>query len=129
MWRGERLSGREILGGVVVPVGAAPIARNEKSAWRADGKFSALQSVEDPQNAERISILREPFPQRPESLRRRGRRGARWATLTIPALWARRQDGVAGKWRRNGLKRLNPGRNWYGLGGLEPTTSGTRARG
>jgi hypothetical protein len=53
----------EMVGGIVVPVGAAPIARNRKSARRADGKFSALQSVENPQNAERISIFCEPFPQ------------------------------------------------------------------
>jgi hypothetical protein len=60
MWRGERVSGRETVGGIVVPIGAAPIARNRKSAWRPTGKFSALQSIENSQNAERISILREP---------------------------------------------------------------------
>ena len=62
MWRGERASGREMVGGIVVPVGAAPIARNRKSAWRPTGKFSALQSIENSQNAEGISILREPVP-------------------------------------------------------------------
>jgi hypothetical protein len=50
-------------GGIVVPVGAAPIARNRTSAGRPTGKFSALQSFENSQNAERISILRESFPQ------------------------------------------------------------------
>ena len=63
MWRGERASGREMVGGIVVPVGAAPIARNRKSAWRPTGKFSALQSLENSQNAEGISVLREPVPQ------------------------------------------------------------------
>jgi hypothetical protein len=62
MWRGERASGREMVGGIVVPVGAAPIAGNRTSAWRPTGKFSALQSLENPQNAERISVLREPVP-------------------------------------------------------------------
>jgi hypothetical protein len=62
MWRGERASGREMVEGIVVPVGAAPIAQNRKSAWRADGKFSVVQSLENPQNAEGISILREPVP-------------------------------------------------------------------
>src|SRR5277367_7098548 len=33
-------------------------------------------------------------------------------------------NGVAGKWRRISLKRAG---KWYGLGSLEPTTSGTRA--
>jgi hypothetical protein len=61
MWRGERASGREMVGGIVVAVGAAPIARNRKSAWRAEGKFSALQSLENSQNAEGISVLREQF--------------------------------------------------------------------
>src|SRR5277367_1149892 len=60
IWRGERASGREMVGGIVVPVGAAPIARNRKSAWPAGGKFSALQSVENSQNAEGISVLCEP---------------------------------------------------------------------
>jgi hypothetical protein len=63
MWRGERASRREMVGGIVVPVGAAPIARNRTSAWRPTRKFSALQSFENSQNAEGLSILRESFPQ------------------------------------------------------------------
>jgi hypothetical protein len=36
--------------------------------------------------------------------------------------------GVARKWRRNGLKRLNPRPEMVGLGNLEPTRCGTRAQ-
>ena len=43
--------------------GRAPAARNSRVASRATGKFSALQSLENSQNAERISILGEPVPQ------------------------------------------------------------------
>jgi hypothetical protein len=85
MWRGERASGREMVGGIVVPVGAAPIARNRKSAWRPTRKFSALQSIENPQNAERISILREPSPHAGIAAPTRKERRA-LGTLTIPAL-------------------------------------------
>jgi hypothetical protein len=51
MSRGGKASGLETLGNV-----------KPASASRPRGKFSALQSVENAQNAERISILREPVP-------------------------------------------------------------------
>ena len=61
--RGERASGRETIGGVVVSGrGRAPIARNRTVASRPTGKFSASQSLENSENGERISILREPVP-------------------------------------------------------------------
>src|SRR5277367_3885780 len=51
MSRGGKASGLETLGNV-----------KPASASRPRGKFSALQSIENAQNAERISILREPVP-------------------------------------------------------------------
>jgi len=39
-----------------------PVAQNSGSASRPRRKFSGLQSLENSQNGERISILREPVP-------------------------------------------------------------------
>ena len=62
--RGGRASGRETIGDALVSGrGRAPVARNKGSASRPRGKFSSLQILENSQNAERISILREPAPQ------------------------------------------------------------------
>ena len=63
MSRGGKASGLETLGNVVVSGRRrTPLVRKPTSASRPRGKFSALQSVENAQNAERISILREPVP-------------------------------------------------------------------
>jgi hypothetical protein len=42
--------------------GGAPAALKRGSAMRTVTKFSASQSLENSQNGERISILREPVP-------------------------------------------------------------------
>ena len=61
--RGARASGRETIGDALVSGrGRAPVARNKGSTSRLRGKFSSLQILENSQNAERISILRETVP-------------------------------------------------------------------
>jgi len=82
--RGERASGRDAVVDVVASgPGRTPVARKVGSAARSRGKFSALQSVENSQNAERISILREPVlraggtPGAKEEGATRGQRGSR----------------------------------------------------
>jgi hypothetical protein len=61
--RGPRASGRETIGDALVSGrGRAPVARNKGSTSRLRGKFSSLQIIENSQNAERISILRETVP-------------------------------------------------------------------
>ena len=63
MGRAETASGRDAIGDVVVSGrGLTPVARKMGSAARSRRKFSALQSLENSQNAERIAILREPVP-------------------------------------------------------------------
>ena len=64
------------------------------------GKIFRLAKLENSENAERIPPRGSLVP----DTRRSGPAPAR-------------------KWRRNGLKRLNPGPKWYGLRSLEPTTS------
>jgi hypothetical protein len=60
MWRAVRASGRDAMGDHVASAfGRTPLAGKMGSAARPRRKFSALQSVENSQNAERISILRE----------------------------------------------------------------------
>ena len=61
MRRGETASDRETMGRVAASGrGGTPITRTTASASRPTGKFSALQSFENSQNAEEISILRGP---------------------------------------------------------------------
>jgi hypothetical protein len=61
--RGGRASGRETIGDALVSGrGRAPVARSKGSASRLRGKFSSLQILENSQNAEGISILRETVP-------------------------------------------------------------------
>jgi hypothetical protein len=134
--RGERASGRDAVVDLVAPgPGRTPVARKVGSAARSRGKFSALQSVENSQNAERISILREPVlraggtPGAKEKGATRGQRGSRAGRsrpgsrvggdpgpivdllnrgASVAGIAAREAEGkVARKWRRNGLKRLN----------------------
>jgi hypothetical protein len=76
MGRAERASGRDPIGDVASRRGRTPVARMMGSAARTRRKFSALQSLEKSQNAERISILREPVPragERPRTPRRKAR--------------------------------------------------------
>jgi hypothetical protein len=62
-WRGEKASGLATMGNVVVSGRRrTPLARQPASASRPRGKFFALQSLENAQNAERISLLRKPVP-------------------------------------------------------------------
>jgi hypothetical protein len=54
-WRGEKASGLATMGNVVVSGRRrTPLARQPASASRPRGKFFALQSLENAQNAERI---------------------------------------------------------------------------
>jgi hypothetical protein len=90
----------------------------------AEGKFSASQTLEIPRNAEGISdsaLLerlaapeRRPIPPNP----------ARGRTEAFRSPASRRErltaNGVARKWRRNGLKRLNPRREM--VWALKPRT-------
>ena len=62
MGRAERASGRDTIRDVASGSGRTPVARMMGSAARSRRKFSALQSLENSQNAERIAILREPVP-------------------------------------------------------------------
>jgi hypothetical protein len=62
MGRAERASGRDTIGDVASRRGLTPVARKMGAAARSRRKFSALQSLENSQNAERIAILREPVP-------------------------------------------------------------------
>ena len=121
----------------VVGSGRSPAAQNAGSASRSTQKFSALQSLGNSQNAERISILREAVPWAggtpgaKEEGATRGQRGSRAGRsqpgsrvggdpepivdflnrgASVSGIAAREADGkpgVAGKWRRNALKRLN----------------------
>jgi hypothetical protein len=55
--------GRQSMRGVIVSTDRqTPVAQNLGSALRPRRKFSALQSVENSQNGEGISILREAVP-------------------------------------------------------------------
>jgi hypothetical protein len=64
--RGDRASGRQTIGDVVVSGHRrAPIARRCGSAMRPHAKFSASQSLKNSRNGERISIVREPGSERP----------------------------------------------------------------
>jgi hypothetical protein len=96
--RGGRASGREAIGDVVVSGrGRAPVAWNKGSASRLRGKFFPLQSLENSQNAEGISILPETVP-RPKG-RAAPTRNARpeSAPLTIPRHCPRRPVGRFGR--------------------------------
>ena len=63
MRRAERACGRDAMRDVVASGhGRAPVGRKKGSVARPRGKFSALQSIENSQNGERISILREHLP-------------------------------------------------------------------
>jgi hypothetical protein len=57
--RRESVGARDV---VVSGRGRAPVARNKGSTSRLRGKFSSLQILENSQNAERTSILRETVP-------------------------------------------------------------------
>jgi hypothetical protein len=122
---------------VVVPADR-PAAQNAGSASRPRRKFSALQSIENSQNGEGISILREAVPWAggtpcvKEEGAKRGWRGSRAGRsrpgsrvggdaepivdlssrgASVAGIAAREADGkpgVARKWRRNDLKTLNP---------------------
>jgi hypothetical protein len=60
---GVRTSGRDVMRDVVASAdGRTPVARKIGSAARSRRKFSASQSLENSQNAEGISILREAVP-------------------------------------------------------------------
>ena len=62
-WRSEKASGLATIGIVVVSGRRrTPVARKTASASRPRRKFSALQSLENAQNAEKISLLRKPVP-------------------------------------------------------------------
>jgi hypothetical protein len=99
---GEGASRRRTIGDLVASGRLrARLVRNPQSALRAAAKFSALQSLENSRNGETISILREPVPQAG------GTPGAEQEGASAGG--AARQNQVAWKWRRNGLKRLNPG--------------------
>jgi hypothetical protein len=63
MPRGEGASRRRAIGNSSLPAVSARHVRNPQSALRGAAKFSALQSLENSQNGETISILREPIPQ------------------------------------------------------------------
>jgi len=76
--RGERASGRQTMGDVVVfGHGRTPVARNPGATSRRKRKFSTSQSLENSQNGERISISSGGTPRRPETC------GARSAPLTV----------------------------------------------
>jgi hypothetical protein len=62
MGRAERASRRDTIGDVAAGLGRTPVARKVGSAARSRRKFSALQNLENSQNAERISILGAPVP-------------------------------------------------------------------
>jgi hypothetical protein len=131
--------GRRSMRGVVVLADRqTPVTQNSGSALRSRRKFSALQSIENSQNGERISILREAVPRaggtpgaKEEGATRgwrasragRSRPGSRVGGDPVPivdlssrgasvaGIAAREADGkpgVARKWRRNDLKTLNP---------------------
>src|SRR5271163_4940472 len=110
--RGGRASGRETIGDALVSGrGRAPVARNKGSASRPRGKFSSLQILENSQNAEKISILREPAPQAQGTRCADGGGAARVGHAHDPSvldLTAKQSRPAARKWRRNSLKRLNP---------------------
>jgi hypothetical protein len=130
--------GRRSIRDVVVSTDRqTPAAQNVGSASRPRRKFSALQSIENSQNAEGISILREagPWaggtPGAKEKGATRGWRDARAGRsrprsriggdaepivdflnrgASVAGIAAREADGkpgVARKWRRNDLKTLN----------------------
>jgi hypothetical protein len=131
-----RTSGRDAMGDVVVS-GRSPAAQNVGSASRPRRKFSGLQSLENSQNAESISILREAdawaggTPGVKEKGATRGWRASRAGRsrlgsrvggdaepivdflnrgASVAGIAAREADGkpgVARKWRRNDLKTLN----------------------
>jgi hypothetical protein len=128
--------GRQSMRDVVVSAnGRTPVAQNAWSASRPRRKFSALQSIENSQNGERISILREArrnarpprrkapraggAPREPGRSRLGSRVGADPKPIvdflnrgaSVAGIDARVADGkpeVARKWRRNDLKTLNP---------------------
>jgi hypothetical protein len=78
MRRGGKASGLETMRNVLVSGGRrTPVARKPVSALRPTAKFSALQSLENAQNAERISILRERVPRGRRNIPRRRAKGAR----------------------------------------------------
>src|SRR5271155_605358 len=84
--RGGRASGRETIGDALVSGrGRAPVARSKGSASRLRGKFSSSQILENSQNAERISILREPVPPAQGTGCVDGETRHALRTLTIPA--------------------------------------------
>jgi hypothetical protein len=62
MGRAERASGRDTIGDIASGPGRTPVAWMMGSAARSRRKFSALQSLENSQNAERTAILRELVP-------------------------------------------------------------------
>ena len=72
---------------------------------QVEGKFSASQTLEIPRNAEGIGRGAAGAPRRiPPNPARGENRGARSPASRRERLTA---NGVARKWRRNGLKRLN----------------------
>jgi hypothetical protein len=121
----------------VVVSGRSPAAQNAGSALRSRRKFFALQSIENSQNGEGISILREAVPWAggtPGAKEKGATRGWRASRAgrsrlgprvggdpepivdflnrgaSVSGIAAREADGkpgVARKWRRNDLKTLN----------------------
>jgi len=88
----------------------------EGIALRRDWKFSARQRLENSLMGKSPQAARQSFEPT-----RFGHR--------IAAPDGSRQNEVAGKWRRNGLIRLNPRREMVWSRKPRPTRSGTRARG
>ena len=136
--RRVRTSRRDVMRDVVASGrGRTPVARKMGSASRPRRKFSALQSIENSQNGERISILREAVPWAggtPGAKEKGATRGWRASRAgrsrpgsrvggdpepivdlssrgaSVAGIAAREADGkpgVARKWRRNDLKTLN----------------------
>ena len=97
MWRGERASGREMVGGIVVAVGAAPIARNRNRRGERMGNFPPCKALKTHKMRKESRFCASPF-RRPESLRRRGRRDARWARSRSQRCRPDDKTGVARKW-------------------------------
>jgi hypothetical protein len=89
----------------------------EGIALRRVWKSSALQRLENSQTGKE-SQLRKPVT---KLSNRRVSVGSRRERA--------RENGVARKWRRNGLKRLNPRPEMVVARKTRPTRSGTRARG
>src|SRR5277367_1390694 len=106
MRRAERACGRDAMRDVVASGhGRAPVGRKKGSVAR-QGNFPPCKALKTHKTGKESRFCASTFhgpAERPAPRRTAQRAGG-----------AARQNGVAGKWRRNGLKRLNPGPEMVG---------------